>query len=144
MLRLTFLGTSAAQPTIGRNLSGLAVRRDRELFLVDCGEGTQRQMIRYGTGFDVDAIFFCNDDLAQGGLLGALRIGLKVPQEVAVAGFNDLTGSDQMLPALTTVRTPRTEIGTRAAQMLLALMRKEPVDEPGVDLGYELVIREST
>jgi ribonuclease Z len=58
MLRLTFLGTSAAQPTILRNLSGLAVRRERELFLVDCGEGTQRQMIRYGTGFDVDAIFF--------------------------------------------------------------------------------------
>jgi ribonuclease Z len=58
MLRLTFLGTSASQPTIGRNLAGLAVRRERELFLVDCGEGTQRQMIRYGTGFDVDAIFF--------------------------------------------------------------------------------------
>jgi ribonuclease Z len=58
MLRLTFLGTSAAQPTIQRNLTGLAVRRERELFLVDCGEGTQRQMIRYGTGFDVDAIFF--------------------------------------------------------------------------------------
>ncbi len=58
MLRLTFLGTSAAQPTIHRNLTGLAVRRERELFLVDCGEGTQRQMIRYGTGFDVDAIFF--------------------------------------------------------------------------------------
>lgn len=58
MLRLTFLGTSAAQPTIQRNLSALAVRRERELFLVDCGEGTQRQMIRYGTGFDVDAIFF--------------------------------------------------------------------------------------
>jgi ribonuclease Z len=58
MLRLTFLGTSAAQPTARRNLTALAVRRERELFLVDCGEGTQRQMIRYGTGFDVDAIFF--------------------------------------------------------------------------------------
>ena len=58
MLRLTFLGTSAAQPTIGRNLTGLAVRRERELFLFDCGEGTQRQMIRYATGFDVAAIFF--------------------------------------------------------------------------------------
>ncbi len=58
MLRLTFLGTSAAQPTIQRNLSGLAVRRERELFLVDCGEGTQRQMIRFGTGFDVAAICF--------------------------------------------------------------------------------------
>jgi ribonuclease Z len=58
MLRLIFLGTSAAQPTIHRNLTGLAIRRERELFLVDCGEGTQRQMIRFGTGFDVDAIFF--------------------------------------------------------------------------------------
>ena len=58
MLRATFLGTSAAQPTIGRNLSGLAVRHARELLLFDCGEGTQRQMIRYGTGFDVAAIFF--------------------------------------------------------------------------------------
>jgi ribonuclease Z len=58
MLRLTFLGTSAAQPTIGRNLTALAVRRERELFLVDCGEGTQRQMIRYATGFDVSAICF--------------------------------------------------------------------------------------
>jgi ribonuclease Z len=58
MLRMTFLGTSAAQPTIHRNLTALAVRRERELFLVDCGEGTQRQMIRFGTGFDVAAIFF--------------------------------------------------------------------------------------
>lgn len=58
MLRLTFLGTSAAQPTLRRNLTGLALRRERELFLVDCGEGTQRQMIQFGTGFDVAAIFF--------------------------------------------------------------------------------------
>lgn len=58
MLRLTFLGTSAAQPTVRRNLSGLAVRQGRELLLFDCGEGTQRQMITYGTGFDVGAIFF--------------------------------------------------------------------------------------
>ena len=58
MLRVTFLGTSAAQPTAGRNLTGLAVRRAGELLLFDCGEGTQRQMIRYGTGFDVGAIFF--------------------------------------------------------------------------------------
>jgi ribonuclease Z len=58
MLRLTFLGTAAAQPTLRRNLTGLAVRRDGELALVDCGEGTQRQLIHYGAGFDVSAIFF--------------------------------------------------------------------------------------
>src|SRR5260370_6855305 len=56
--RVTFLGTSAAQPTIHRNLSGIAVKADTESLLFDCGEGSQRQMIRYGTGFAVDAIFF--------------------------------------------------------------------------------------
>jgi LacI family transcriptional regulator, gluconate utilization system Gnt-I transcriptional repressor len=93
---------------------------------------------------DVDAIFFCNDDLAQGGLLGALRLGLKVPQEVAVAGFNDLTGSDQMLPPLTTIRTPRSEIGTEASKMLMTLMRKQTPAQHCIDLGYELLVREST
>ena len=93
---------------------------------------------------EVDAVFFCNDDLAQGALLAALRLGIAVPQRVAVAGFNDLTGSDQMLPPLTTVRTPRAEIGTAAARMLLALMNGEPVASPCVDLGYELVVRASS
>ncbi len=92
----------------------------------------------------VDAVFFCNDDLAQGALLAALRLGIAVPGRVAIAGFNDLTGSDQMLPALTTVRTPRAEIGSAAARMLLALMHGEAVASPCVDLGYELVVRAST
>jgi LacI family transcriptional regulator, gluconate utilization system Gnt-I transcriptional repressor len=93
---------------------------------------------------DVDAMFFCNDDLAQGGLLAALRLGVKVPDRVAVAGFNDLAGSDQMLPPLTTVHTPRTEIGEAAARMLLALMKREPVVQTAVDVGYRLVQRQST
>lgn len=58
ILRLTFLGTSAAQPTIHRNLSGIAVKADADLLLFDCGEGSQRQMIRFGTGFGVEAVFF--------------------------------------------------------------------------------------
>jgi ribonuclease Z len=57
MIRLTFLGTAAARPTVARNVSGLAVQREGDLYLFDCGEGTQRQMMRYATGFDVQAIF---------------------------------------------------------------------------------------
>ena len=57
MIRLTFLGTAAARPTVGRNVSGLAVQREGDLFLFDCGEGTQRQMMRFATGFGVRAIF---------------------------------------------------------------------------------------
>lgn len=92
----------------------------------------------------VDAIFFCNDDLAQGALLAALRLGIAVPQQVAVAGFNDLTGSDQMVPPLTTVRTPRTNIGSAAARLLLSLMRGETVPSACIDLGYEVLVRQST
>src|SRR5687767_14430765 len=58
ILRVTFLGTSAAQPTIHRNLSGIAVKADTDLLLFDCGEGSQRQMTRFGTGFSVDEVFF--------------------------------------------------------------------------------------
>jgi LacI family gluconate utilization system Gnt-I transcriptional repressor len=92
----------------------------------------------------VDAIFFCNDDLAQGALLAALRLGISVPRQVAIAGFNDLTGSDQMLPPLTTVRTPRAQIGESAANMLLTLMRGETPAQPLADLGFEIIQRQST
>ncbi|HNH35405.1 MAG TPA: LacI family DNA-binding transcriptional regulator [Rhodocyclaceae bacterium] len=92
----------------------------------------------------LDAIFFCNDDLAQGALLAAARSGISVPRQVAVAGFNDLPGSDQMIPPLTTVNTPRAQVGETAAAMLLRLIRGEPVPEPRVDLGFSIVVREST
>lgn len=58
MIRLTFLGTAASRPTPGRNVSGLSVQREGDNLLFDCGEGTQRQMMRYGTGFSVSRIFF--------------------------------------------------------------------------------------
>jgi LacI family transcriptional regulator, gluconate utilization system Gnt-I transcriptional repressor len=92
----------------------------------------------------VDAVFFCNDDLAQGALLAATRSGIAVPQRIAIAGFNDLTGSDQMVPTLTSMRTPRAEIGRAAAQMLVSLMRGEPVETPILHLDYALQVREST
>jgi LacI family gluconate utilization system Gnt-I transcriptional repressor len=92
----------------------------------------------------VDAIFFCNDDLAQGALLAALRHGVEVPRQLAVVGFNDLPGSDQMVPPLTTVRTPRAEVGAAAARMLLSLVRGETPASLTVDLGYAIVVRQSS
>lgn len=57
-LSVRFLGTSASRPTVERNVTSLAVRRGGETFLFDCGEGTQRQMMRYGVSFNVSEIFF--------------------------------------------------------------------------------------
>ena len=58
MLTVTFLGTSAARPTVERNVSGLAIHREGETLLFECGEGTQRQMMKYGTSFAFSEIFF--------------------------------------------------------------------------------------
>jgi ribonuclease Z len=56
-LRVTFLGTSGAIPTTERNPAALFVSREGDDLLFDCGEGTQRQMMQYGTGFGVDHLF---------------------------------------------------------------------------------------
>ena len=51
----------------------------------------------------LDAIFFCNDDRAQGATLAAAGLRIAVSGRVALAGFNDLVGSEQMLPAASCV-----------------------------------------
>ncbi|MEJ8794774.1 LacI family DNA-binding transcriptional regulator [Trinickia caryophylli] len=92
---------------------------------------------------DIDGIFFGNDDLAQGALYEACRQGIRVPEQVAIVGFNDLAGSADSVPRLTTVRTPRAQMGRTAAQLLLALIDSEPIPRRSIDLGFELIVRES-
>jgi ribonuclease Z len=73
-LTLRFLGTSASRPTVERNVSSLAVVREGETLLFDCGEGTQRQMMRYSVSFALGDIFFTHlhaDHLL--GMIGLLR-----------------------------------------------------------------------
>ncbi|MFV3406602.1 MULTISPECIES: HTH-type transcriptional regulator GntR [Pseudomonas] len=93
---------------------------------------------------DVDGIFFCNDDLAQGAVLQALRQGIEVPRQVAMVGFNDLPASAHMVPPLTSIRTPRAAVGRVAAQALLSLLDGKRVASERQDLGFELVVRESS
>ena len=57
-LTIRLLGTSASRPTVERNVSGLALVREGETLLFECGEGTQRQMMRYGVSFTLSEIFF--------------------------------------------------------------------------------------
>lgn len=79
MLSVTFLGTSAARPTVERNVSAMALVREGETLLFECGEGTQRQMMRYGVSFALSDIFithFHGDHYL--GILGLLRtLGLQ-------------------------------------------------------------------
>jgi ribonuclease Z len=83
MLSLTFLGTSAARPTVERSVSSLALEREGETLLFDCGEGTQRQMMRYGVSFALTEIFFTHfhaDHFL--GIVGLMRtLGLQGREE---------------------------------------------------------------
>jgi len=83
MLSVTFLGTSAARPTVERNVSAMALVREGETLLFECGEGTQRQMMRYGVSFALSEIFFTHfhaDHFL--GVIGLIRtLGLQTRAE---------------------------------------------------------------
>ena len=83
MLSVTFLGTSAARPTVERNVSGVALVREGETLLFECGEGTQRQMMRYGVSFALSEIFFTHSHADHFlGVIGLIRtLGLQARVE---------------------------------------------------------------
>ncbi len=92
----------------------------------------------------LDALFFANDDLAVGALLRAQREGIAVPGRIAIAGFNGLEIGALTNPALTSIVSPRQQIGDTAARKLLARIQGRPAGPPGVDVGYRLEVRAST
>jgi ribonuclease Z len=73
-LSIRFLGTSASRPTVERGVSCVVVEREGETLMIDCGEGTQRQMMRYGISFALDDIFFTHFHVDHFlGVVGLLR-----------------------------------------------------------------------
>ena len=93
---------------------------------------------------DIDGVVCSNDALALGVLFEANRKGLRVPDDLAVVGFGDLTFSASCIPPLTTVRPPQREIGELAAGLILARLGDDKAPATQRNLECELVVRDST
>ena len=92
---------------------------------------------------NVRAVFCSADALAVGALYECQRRGLAIPSDVAIAGFDDIPIAGQVVPALTTIRVPRYEIGQRAGNMLCDRLAGRAPRRRIVDTGFEIVPRES-
>ncbi len=89
-----------------------------------------------------DAIFAANDQMAMDAILALREHGLRVPEDVAVVGFDDIPLARYVAPSLTTVRQPANALGSQATQAVLAALGGAPLPE-GVVLPVELIVRES-
>ncbi len=93
---------------------------------------------------DLDAVFCINDDLALGVLFECQRREIAVPKKLAIVGFNDMEFMASTVPSLSSVRTNRYEMGRDAVTMLIEAVEGRRPAKPVVDLGFELMIRESS
>jgi LacI family transcriptional regulator, gluconate utilization system Gnt-I transcriptional repressor len=93
---------------------------------------------------DVDAVFCINDDLALGVLFESQRRQIPVPDKIAIMGFNDMEFMATAVPALTSVRTNRYEMGRKAITMLTDAIAGRRPAQTVIDLGFELMVRASS
>ncbi len=92
-----------------------------------------------------DAVFCGNDMIAFGVMKKLKEVGIKIPEDVGVIGFDDIYVSSMMEPALTTVKQPNYEMGYRAVELLLdVLEKKNENSNRKIVLNTELIVRKST
>jgi LacI family repressor for deo operon, udp, cdd, tsx, nupC, and nupG len=88
------------------------------------------------------ALFFANDEMAMGFQSSASVAGIQVPRDLSIIGFDDIHFAQSCIPALTTIRQPRSEMGAAGMRLVLAVLGGET---PGpVRLPFELRVRDST
>ena len=85
-----------------------------------------------------DAIYYANDDLAAGGLMHCITNNIKIPDQLALAGFNGLPFLAAFPIQLTTICTPRYEMGWQAGKYLVSASSELSVQQ-SIDVGFELI-----
>ena len=90
------------------------------------------------------AIFAFNDAIAVGTMRAAHELGVRVPEELSVIGFDDIAYATMVGPMLTTVRQPLGELGRTAVNLLLRLLERPGSEPRQIELSTRLVVRDTT
>jgi LacI family transcriptional regulator len=96
-----------------------------------------------GTHPELTALFCYNDLVAVGALQACAELGRRVPDDVAIVGYDDIPLAALVTPPLTTCRTPRYELGSRAIELLLAQIDGQAKAGAEAVLKPELIVRQS-
>lgn len=89
------------------------------------------------------AIFASNDEMAAGVIQAAGELGLRVPDDLSVVGFDDSTLACRLSPPLTTIRQPTVELASRVTEALIARINGNGEDEARIEMSTSLVLRAS-
>jgi DNA-binding LacI/PurR family transcriptional regulator len=133
-------GYRAALDTAGVPVDPALIREGD--FQIEDGLRHTRELLRLPD--PPTAIFACNDGTAIGVYQAAAEVGRRIPDDLSVVGFDDLPPAEWMIPPLTTIRQPLTEMAAAAATMVVALARNETVSTSRLELSTTLVVRGST
>ncbi len=150
--RIAFVGDPNGSPDAADRWAGFvdahrALHREPWRPAVECAfresDGREAAAVLFAGPERPDAIVGANDEIAMGVLGAARTVGLRVPSDLAVTGWDDIPAARHLAPPLTTVRQPMLDLGRRAAELLrdrITTHRSTPSHEV---LPTELVVRSS-
>ena len=154
--RIGILQAAADRPSIAERVDGFrsALRRNKVPFnaranVLACESltyegGYQRVQRALKRGARLTALFCVNDEMAAGAIRAAHEIGLSVPRDISVVGFDDITMSNYLDPPLTTVGVGKEQLGQRAMARLIELVENGNGKIERELVPVELVVRNST
>lgn len=107
-------------------------------------EGLERVAQAWSAGTGFDALVCFTDLLAFGAIRAFADAGVRIPEDVAIASIDDVQEAEYSVPSLTTIAPDKRAIAAQAVDAVLALLDDDTREPANIEIGYELVVRESS
>ncbi len=109
-----------------------------------CASGYQEMKDLLQSGLKISAVFAASDRLAIGAIHAINESGLRVPEDISIIGVDDIEVAAYMTPPLTTIRQSFTALAEKSVELLMSILKENPIEEQQIYIQPEMVIRSST